>query len=254
MPIEAAVYLTQLVATNPPGTDKLATADDQLRLIKSVLLNTFPQASGVINATPAQLNALTGLSNSKVVVSSSAGLLTTSSVDASALSKIGTALTASRALISDSSGNVAVSTVTSTEVSYLSGVTSALQTQLDGKSATSHDHTTGSTIPTGGITNLAVTAAKIANATITTAKLDNTVTTGSQAITTSSPWLVPAGRYMMSPDNSAAGNFKISILIGATWHAAPSDYWAGGYVLSDGTNVRVACYNINSTIQYLKFA
>jgi hypothetical protein len=42
-------------------------------------------------------------------------------------------LTASRALASDVSGKVAVSTVTSTELGYVSGVTSAIQTQIDGK-------------------------------------------------------------------------------------------------------------------------
>lgn len=44
-----------------------------------------------------------------------------------------TALTASRALVSDGSGNVAVSAVTSTQLGYLSGVTSAIQTQLNAK-------------------------------------------------------------------------------------------------------------------------
>lgn len=46
---------------------------------------------------------------------------------------IPTGLTGSRGLITDASGNLAVSTVTSTELGYLSGVTSAIQTQLDGK-------------------------------------------------------------------------------------------------------------------------
>jgi hypothetical protein len=45
-------------------------------------------------------------------------------------------LTASRALESNGSGKVAVSSVTSTELGYVSGVTSALQTQIDGKQAT----------------------------------------------------------------------------------------------------------------------
>lgn len=44
-------------------------------------------------------------------------------------------LTVSRALVSDGSGKVAVATTTSTEVGYLNGVTSALQTQIDGKQA-----------------------------------------------------------------------------------------------------------------------
>jgi hypothetical protein len=45
-------------------------------------------------------------------------------------------LTASRGLVSDSSGKVAVSTATSTEMGYLSGVTSAIQTQLNSKIST----------------------------------------------------------------------------------------------------------------------
>tara|TARA_B100002019_G_scaffold223257_1_gene196152 strand:+ start:4595 stop:5770 length:1176 start_codon:yes stop_codon:yes gene_type:complete len=40
-------------------------------------------------------------------------------------------LTASRALVSDSNGDVSVSAVTATELSYLDGVTSAIQTQLN---------------------------------------------------------------------------------------------------------------------------
>ena len=49
-------------------------------------------------------------------------------------------LTASRVLVSDTSGKVAVSTVTSTELGYLHGVESNIQSQLDGKSNTSHTH------------------------------------------------------------------------------------------------------------------
>ena len=44
-------------------------------------------------------------------------------------------LTASRALASDASGKVAVSAVTATELGYLTGVTSAIQTQLTGLSS-----------------------------------------------------------------------------------------------------------------------
>jgi hypothetical protein len=44
-------------------------------------------------------------------------------------------LTVSRALVSDGSGKVAVATTTSTEIGYVNGVTSAIQTQLDGKQA-----------------------------------------------------------------------------------------------------------------------
>ena len=49
-------------------------------------------------------------------------------------------LTASRALVSDANGKVAVSAVTAAELGYLDGVTSAVQTQLNGKAASSHTH------------------------------------------------------------------------------------------------------------------
>ena len=50
------------------------------------------------------------------------------------------ALTASRALVSDGSGVVSVSSVTSAELGYLSGVTSAIQTQLDNKATKALDN------------------------------------------------------------------------------------------------------------------
>jgi hypothetical protein len=49
-------------------------------------------------------------------------------------------LTASRATVSDTGGKIASSSVTSTELSYVSGVTSAIQSQINGKAASSHTH------------------------------------------------------------------------------------------------------------------
>lgn len=69
-----------------------------------------------------QSNARTNI-NAQVTITGAATTITTSN------------LTASRALVSDASGKVAVSTVTSTELGYLSGVTSSIQTQLNGKFA-----------------------------------------------------------------------------------------------------------------------
>ena len=57
----------------------------------------------------------------------------------------GSNLTASRALVSNSSGKVAVSAVTSTELGYLDGVTSSIQTQLNGKAASDHTHSYAAT-------------------------------------------------------------------------------------------------------------
>ena len=92
-------------------------------------------------------------------------------------------LTVSRALVSDANGKVAVSTTTSTELGHVSGVTSAIQTQLDGKQSTLTAGTgvgiAGNTISIGqavGTTN-DVTFNNIAG-TLTTAAQTNITSVG----------------------------------------------------------------------------
>lgn len=58
MPLESATYISQLVNTNPPGPDDADTADDHLRLIKDVLLNTLGQLSGAVLATHIEINRI----------------------------------------------------------------------------------------------------------------------------------------------------------------------------------------------------
>lgn len=56
-----------------------------------------------------------------------------------------TGLTASMALVSDASGHLSMSSVTAKELGYLDGVTSSIQTQLNGKAATGHTHAAATT-------------------------------------------------------------------------------------------------------------
>src|SRR5262245_16533370 len=46
MALEGASYINDLVTGNPPGTDSKSQGDDHIRLIKTVLKNTFPLAIG----------------------------------------------------------------------------------------------------------------------------------------------------------------------------------------------------------------
>ena len=76
--------------------------------------------------------------NSDTVVEGSTNLFFTNAraqgaITGGASTIVTTNLTVSRALVSDASGKVAISAVTSTELGYLTGVTSAIQTQLNGK-------------------------------------------------------------------------------------------------------------------------
>ena len=137
-------------------------------------------------------------------------------------------LTASRALISNGSGKVDVSDVTSTELGYLDGVTSSIQTQLNGKEATISDL---STIRSGAskgatatqkltATNPALTATggvctwTISN-TLATSDVDvrvYLVSTGEEyvtGVTTSSSNVVIK---MNSASNISAGTYKAVII------------------------------------------
>ncbi len=45
MALESGTYIKDLVSTNPSGTDAISQGDDHLRLIKSVLQNSFPSTN-----------------------------------------------------------------------------------------------------------------------------------------------------------------------------------------------------------------
>lgn len=61
MGIEAATYIKDLVSTNPTGSDGKAEGDNHLRLIKAVLLSSFPNIDAAMTVSSATLNSLPAL-------------------------------------------------------------------------------------------------------------------------------------------------------------------------------------------------
>ena len=140
MALETGTYIDSLNASNPAATDGLAQADDHLRLLKSTIKATLPNVTGAVTATQAELNLLDGVTATTAEINYVDGVTSNvqtqlnakqATITGAATTIDDTNLTASRALVSDSSGKVAVSAVTSTELSYLDGVTSNLQTQIN---------------------------------------------------------------------------------------------------------------------------
>lgn len=137
-----------------------------------------------------------------------------------------TGLTASRALATNSSGQVVVSAVTNTELSYLDGVTSAVQTQLNNKAAKTHTHNyAGSSSPGGAATS----ANKLATArtiTLTGAVNGSATFDGSKNITiTTTGDSAAAGFLAAHPVGAIYHTTKSdnpSTVYGGTWHALPS--------------------------------
>jgi hypothetical protein len=58
MSVEAATYINQLVATNPLANDPKAEGDNHLRLLKQVLVTSFPNIAGVMSVSHSRLNLL----------------------------------------------------------------------------------------------------------------------------------------------------------------------------------------------------
>lgn len=56
MALETGTHISDLVATNPAGTDAKSTLDDHIKLIKSTLLATFPAVTGAVTPTHTTLN------------------------------------------------------------------------------------------------------------------------------------------------------------------------------------------------------
>ncbi len=61
MGLESTTYIDGLVTTNPTGTDARSQGDDHIRLIKSTVKSTFPNLTGAVTSTQAELNLLDGV-------------------------------------------------------------------------------------------------------------------------------------------------------------------------------------------------
>lgn len=58
MALESAFYINQLNSANPASSDSLKEADDHIRLIKSVLQNTFPNLTSPVTANASELSSV----------------------------------------------------------------------------------------------------------------------------------------------------------------------------------------------------
>jgi len=129
--------IPELVITNAKVA--AAAAIDATKIGGGLVSNSeFAFLDGVTSAIQTQLNAKQA------------------TITGAATTIVSSDLTVSRAAISNSSGKIAVSTVTDTELSYVSGVTSAIQTQIGTKLTASNNLSDVSSASTAR-TNLGLT-------------------------------------------------------------------------------------------------
>ena len=63
MALESATYISDLVSTNPTGSDGKAAGDDHIRLLKSTVKATFPNVTGAVTPTHTELNYVNGVTS-----------------------------------------------------------------------------------------------------------------------------------------------------------------------------------------------
>lgn len=123
MSLETALYPDQLNAANPPQSDFVREGAGHLRLIKTVIKTTFPNVTGAITASHTQLNYMVGVTSSVQAQIDSKGAIAGQTWTGPHIFSGTVTLPA----------NTTIGSVSPTEITYLDGVTSPLQAQLDAK-------------------------------------------------------------------------------------------------------------------------
>ena len=132
--------LNDLISSNVDGA--ISTVNDTNLTTDRAIISSGSGKIVVSDVTATELGYLDGVTSAIQTQFTGAETRRTNNI-AGAVSTITTSdLTASRALVSSGSGKVAVSAVTATEIGYLDGVTSAIQTQIDGLTSNSEAQNT----------------------------------------------------------------------------------------------------------------
>ena len=111
MALESATYIDSLNVNNPVATDPLSQADEHLRLLKSTIKATFPNVTGAVTATQADLNTKSAITSDGSTPSLASGI-----TGAEVKTLIGAA---DPAITSDGSSPALASGITAAEVRSL---------------------------------------------------------------------------------------------------------------------------------------
>ena len=257
MTIETALYPNQLNATLPPQSDIVREGAGHLRLLKTVVKTTFPNLGGAWNATQAEANYIVGVTSPiQAQINSKGAIAGQTWTGAHVFS--GTAAVPTLAQGTNTTGAASTAfvqaewatrlpnysapiTASSTELNHLVGVTSGVQSQLNGKAAKAgdtytgtHDFTGGAlkapTMTAGTATTDVATTAFVASAAFSTALPGQTGNAGKVISTdgTNASWVQPV--FLTPYANTATattavpyGRYRLTASLNLTLPASPAD-------------------------------
>ena len=196
--------LTAIAAADVASSDVFVVVDVNADATKKITTENLTTAVAAANdyVTYTQLNANLNTTTANVTAVETRR---TNNI-AGAISTVLTGdLTASRAMVTNGSGKIAISDVTATELSYLDGVSSAVQTQLDAKIATTTSASNDYVTYTRLNANLNTTTSNVSA--LETRRTNNIAGAISSVLTSD----LTASRAMVSD-----GSGKIAVLSGVT--------------------------------------
>ena len=133
MALESVTHLDDLVATNPTATDPVSEGDDHVRNIKTVLLTDFPNITGVMTATQAELNVATGVTVGTVTASKALVVDSASKLDIMNVDNI--TINSNDISSTDTNGNITITPNGTGKVSLVGGIMTPETTTSSGAGA-----------------------------------------------------------------------------------------------------------------------
>jgi hypothetical protein len=158
------------------------------------------------------------------------------------------ALTASRAMATDAAGRASATSVTATELGYLSGVTSAIQTQLNAKVALTGDQTIAGVKTFSSLAAASAAIAAGANGTVSTAYIALTRSDASYKITNETNIRIyRTGSYTTNPTDAKIFEMNSA---GNILGTATNDNAAAGYIGEVVSSIVSSYANVPTSTQY----